>query len=614
MARFPGCGARLVLLALAVLAFNRAPHGRAAETTPNLSVWDTQTPLADSAEVTDRTGWTLVPGDLLRLEANPGKASADPGYYGRAFHFTGDAVVENRAYTAVVRPATGRVTLFAKPALASDPASLRVIDVIAVAKAGAGSVANGGRCRLVLQAADQIVLELEPAESEKSDRSVRLAFDATGIVEFRPGKELGLMRLAGRIDRVVVPGWVMDDLVYGPAIAPTATTLHLPAENALLGLLAGGQALLEMSWPPGHQQVRAVRAAGAPSFDAIEFAPEGQPFFLAAVNVPGIWHREELKLAYLEKDVALGWERPFPARWKTQLLETDTRTTFTFRDASGPVWRGVAGSYDYPVWFDGAKGMFHASKKVPPKGEALIYFLEGESTPAGLLTPSDMVKATLGRALAESLLDPSGRSLRTHHRRGGEGVRRACTCGCTEAIQAIFEAGQEVTRKKDIRGDIDDMIFFVRQHVERIGEYRTAAEELLRTLDTRGQAAPNLAGYVDPLRELIRQIPQECTVQQENMKSLAYADELAVKTMALTARNDTNNPAAFKKLLDDWRGMGGAQDYVVARCHMLTRRIFQEAGYGCAEHPEALAVAQEVRARCRRLLRNPDGYEIWANY
>jgi hypothetical protein len=60
--------------------------------------------------------------------------------------------------------------------------------------------------------------------------------------------------------------------------------------------------------------------------------------------------------------------------------------------------------------------------------------------------------------------------------------------------------------------------------------------------------------------------------------------------------------------------MGGAQDYVVAQCHTITRKLFQEAGYGCANDVNAAAVAQEVRARCRQVLRNPDGYEIWADY
>jgi len=60
--------------------------------------------------------------------------------------------------------------------------------------------------------------------------------------------------------------------------------------------------------------------------------------------------------------------------------------------------------------------------------------------------------------------------------------------------------------------------------------------------------------------------------------------------------------------------MGGAQDEVVAQCHIITRTLDQEAGYGCAKEPKAIALAGEVRARCRQMLRNADGYEIWPNY
>ena len=36
----------------------------------------------------------------------------------------------------------------------------------------------------------------------------------------------------------------------------------------------------------------------------------------------------------------------------------------------------------YPAWFDGEKSFYHLSKKVPPKGESLIYCLEPRDTPA----------------------------------------------------------------------------------------------------------------------------------------------------------------------------------------------------------------------------------------
>ena len=68
------------------------------------------------------------------------------------------------------------------------------------------------------------------------------------------------------------------------------------------------------------------------------------------------------------------------------------------------------------------------------------------------------------------------------------------------------------------------------------------------------------------------------------------------------------------ELLKTWRAMGGAQDYVVAQCHAITRKLCQEAGYGCVAQPKAAELAEEIRRRCRQCLRNPDGYEIWADY
>ena len=55
-----------------------------------------------------------MPPDLLTLEADPPKASSDPGYYGREYSFKGDAVVENRTLAAVFLSAKGRVVIYSK--------------------------------------------------------------------------------------------------------------------------------------------------------------------------------------------------------------------------------------------------------------------------------------------------------------------------------------------------------------------------------------------------------------------------------------------------------------------------------------------------------------------
>jgi hypothetical protein len=414
-----------------------------------------------------------------------------------------------------------------------------------------------------------------------------------------------------------VPSFIGDDLIFGAESQTSNEVLSIPAENMLIGLAGGEAAELVMTWPKGKQQVRlglSEGSSGGRYIQSIDFDNDGQSFCLAPLAAAGIWHRETLSASYLEKDLPIAWTPPFPAKWKTQLYEEGLKTTFTFRPAKGEIWRGVPGSYAYPVWFEDGQTFYHLSKKVPPKGESLIYFLEGQGTPLSISTPVDILKSSLGRPTADALLDLEGRKLRTHHRRGGDGVHRACTCGCTEAIQAVFEAGEEVTRKEDIKGDLEDMMYFVHRHVDRINEYRRFADELTRFLQQNKTSHPELSSYIESLEQIIGRIPQEYTVQQENMKSFSYADDLVRRTMALTENKGPNNLKDYMELLKEWRAMGGAQDYVLAQCHTITRSLAQQAGYACVSQPQAVVLAEEIRGRVRQCLRNPDGYEIWADY
>jgi hypothetical protein len=351
-----------------------------------------------------------------------------------------------------------------------------------------------------------------------------------------------------------------------------------------------------------------------PVFDRIDVRTGGENIQVAALEAPGIWHRETLKPEFLEKDVELKWKPPFSAKWKTHLIEADTLTTFAFRDSKAQIWRGVPGSYDYPVWFDGDRTFIRLGKKIPPRGESIIYFIEARNTPAGISAPAAIIKDTLGRKAAEAILDPTGRKLRTHHRRAGDGVHRACTCGCTEAIQAIFEASDEVDRRPEITEALDDMVFFVQMHMARIQEYQKFAAGIISYLDEQAASSPSLKPYLEDLRSIAQRIPQEYDAQKENMKSLDHAAELTRKTLALTQAKNSNNLKAYLELLKEWRAMGGAQDYVVAQCHVIARKLAQEAGYSAVNNPKSVAIAEVVRKRCREVLRNADGYEIWADY
>jgi hypothetical protein len=588
----------------------------------NLVLWDTLLPVGDRLKSDDRSGWKAVPNDLLRLEKDPLKASSDPGYYGRDYSFAGDAVVETPGLTAVFGSAKGRVTLYSKPIPSGKDKGLepadwiggKIVDVYPI-RTGDGS-ATISHLEVLWNADDEIVLKVCFSPPGSPQVAGIFSFDRTGIVEVKPVEQMKHVRLASSIAYGVVPSFVGDDLIYDASERPATNVLGVPAENLFLGLLPGESTELVVTWPKGKQRVslRLGEENGKPMIQSIDLDNDAQTFYLAALTAPGIWHKETLTPDYLEKDVRIRWKSPFPARWKTQLYEEDLKTTFVLREFRGGIWRGVAGSYDYPAWFSGDDAYYHFSKKVPPKGESLIYCLEARDTPLTVLMPADILKQTLGRQASEPILDVAGRKLRTHHRRGSAGVRRACTCGCTEAIQAVFEAGEEVRRKDEIQGALEDMIYFVHHHVERINEYQQFADELLKTLQERRQSSPELKPFLDSLEEIARQIPQECEVQKENMKTFGFADDLSRKTIALTARKDPNNVKAYMELLKAWREMGGAQDYVVAKCHTITRNLCQTAGYGCAALPGAVSLAEEIRARCRQTLRNPDGYEIWADY
>ena len=594
-----------------------------ARTAPNVALWDTSSPLADTFTTTDRTAWKAVPSDLLDLEANPPEAKSDPGYYGREYAFKGDAVVETRSLAAVFWSAKGRVVIYARGAAAGasggtqdNPSpGTKLVEIYPLeTKATAMTIR---RLSVLRNTGDELALEAGFSAEGAPDASVLFVFDRTGVVEIKPAEHPKRIGLSGAIAYGIVPSFIGDDLVYSAADYPDAKALSIPSENFFVGLLRGEENELVMTWPNGKQQVT-LHAGDKPLderlIESVEFANDGQSLYLAILSAPGIWHKEALKPDYLEKDVTIQWKKPFAARWKTQLGEAGVKTTFRFRPAKQNIWRGVPGSYTYPVWFDGDAACYHLSKKVPPEGDSLIYFLESQDTPVSISTPADILEGALGRQASDAILDLAGRKLNTHHRRGGEGVRRACTCGCTEAIQKVFEQREEVAKQDYIAGAVDDMIYFVHRHVERIEHYRAFVDNLIPFLQASAAASPDLKAYVESLEQVARQIPEECSAQKENMKSLAHADDLARKTLALASQNDPNNLKAYMKLLDAWRAMGGAQDYVLARCHEITRQLCQQAGYGCVSQPKAVALAQEIRARCRACLRNPDGYEIWADY
>jgi hypothetical protein len=572
-------------------------------------IWDTSSSFGDSVDLQNRTSWKIVPTNLFTLERDPVAAESDPGYSGLEYAFSGDAVVENEHVTVVFHSKKGCIAVYSK-------ADTNIKKLEFVPLEFKGGPARISRC-LILQNTGQDAALQVTFSGRGKNLSAIFAFDRTGIVDIQPGEGMKGVSLISSIEYGIVPSFIGDDLIFNPGSYASTNTLCIPVENFFVGLLAGQNDMLVVTWPRGEQQMKLMLAGNQQKprlIESIEFENDGKSLYLAVLSAPSIWHKEDLKPSYLEKNVTIDWKRPFHAKWVTQLSESRVQTTYTFKESESRIWRGVIGHYTWPVWFSSDKASYRLSKKIPPKGESVIYFLESKDTPDSVLTPVDIMKETLGRQMSDAILDVPGRKLRTHHRRGAKGVHRACTCGCTEAIQAVFDAGQEVQRKEYVQGAVDDMVFFVTQHMGRIGEYQAFARDMIEFLNQTRKSAPDLKPYLDKMEEIIQEIPQEYQSKQEVIMSLKYTDELARQTKALTLKKQPSNLKAYEELGVKWRRMGGAQDDLVAQCHRITRKLFQEAGYTCTTSPKAVEIAEQIRARCRECLRNADGYEIWTNY
>ena len=570
-------------------------------------IWDTMSPSFNEDVLMDRSGWKAVPTETDKWN---GPDYYSPEHYGMQHSFKGDAVVENEHLLALFSSKKAKATIYSK----ADQAVEKVEVVPLELKARPATTTHFG----VLQnSGDEIALEVVfSGEGTGKALSLVFSFGKRRIVEIAPSENVHGISLFSPIRYGVMPDFISDDLILDPREYPLLDALHIPSGNLFVGLLEGENDMLTVTWPVGMQRVRLVLDSNQREpqlIESIDIENDGKSVFLALLSAPGIWHEEVLKASYLERDITSDWNRPFPAKWITQLLEDRVKTTFTFRESRPErFWRGGVGFYPYPVWFKDGITFYRLGKKIPPKGKSLVYFLERNGTPASVSAPVDVMKDTLGRQVCSAALDLEGRRLRSHRRK--DAVIGAATCGVTNGMQPVFDAGKEVERKEYIHGGVDDMVYFITRQRHRVNEYQAFAGRMMKYLDQTSRARPDLKAFIDDMRAITQEIIQEHERQRENMKTLAYTDELARQTKALTLRKDPGNRARFRDLKMKWRGVGGTQDTLVRTFHTTTRKLFQQAGYGCAGRPEAVDVADEIRNLCRQCLRNPDGYEIWPNY
>ena len=562
----------------------RPPDQRGA-----LRVWDTMSPLADRIDIRNTDGWTAV------------FPVAEGGYTPR-----GDLVIQNRYLAAVISAKQNRVVYYSLPSgtqrISLMPLGLKSAtqDVVSLKVVGGPD--------------DRAVVHVGFAGAGRNS-SVVLSFDKTPVVTADPSGGIQGFNLKSSIEYVVAPSFVGDDLLidarrFGPDETPRITT-----DNMLVGLLAGGDGMLVAAWAEGTRAVTpilTVDRAKSSVFRSVQIESGVDPFHFAVLDAPDIWHREKLEPSYLEKDVVSDWERPFDARWKTQLSEDKVKTTYRFGSARRKrFWRGGVGTYTYPVWTHGDSTFYRLGKKVPPKAESVVYYLERTGdTPDSVLAPADIAKQVLSTKAYDALLDFSGRK-KTQDGRPDHCVGTA-TCGVTDKFKPIFEAGNETDEMETIEGGIEDMVYHLNVLTERVHVYQGFAHETLAYLTALKRTGAAPSPYTEEMEAITLEFIAAYGAQKENIRDLAYARELGRETHTLAEEKGPDNLAAFLKLKGRWTGMGGALEGLNRKLNTIARKLHQQAGYASATRPETIGLALELRRRVRELLRNPNGYEIWA--
>lgn len=434
--------------------------------------------------------------------------------------------------------------------------------------------------------------------SDRRSADAKLNLRADGTLQIVPGPGTSELTFSGDIAYGVLPGLYLEDVIFDPAAYAPGAVVHVPSESLFWVLLGEREGILVLAWPNGEQTIRLVKGGGG--FNRFEILMDEKPVYLKLLAAPGIWHREQLKLNYLEKDVQLGWQRPFDGQWKTQLLVNKVPTTWIFDRRSMRMWIPMLGFFRYPVWFEGPSTMLHMSKKIPPKGHCFIYPLDGHpKTPLKFLehTPvAAMIKQKMQRIRVDKEHSDRATNVGYVH------------CWGTSIIQrTIYKNGLQSREKEFLAEHIDYCVDYVRRIQMQSLEYYAFIQSMRAQLDTWIKESPADSGALEFLEKMKAAVDRvedmyHSRVERGGRKTpqehMKYAADLGqtLKQLILDPGRESFPQAKF--ILDSFNALSAATDEDVPAGFGITiREMFQEAGSACTDRSEAVKYAEEIRRR-----------------
>ena len=364
-----------------------------------------------------RAGWRPIAEDTLR------------------HRFTGDAVFLNDRLALVLRSRGAGAEVYARAAKGLQRRAV-------LAPRGARALAA---LTILENSPSAVMLEAAFKTSAGKTASVRLRLTAgEAFVEARAGQGADRLLVHCEARRVVVPDFFADDMVFGPETCQGAR-VGLPAENVVLNLIEGGDAIVMCVWQSNEQNADLLltgeRAKRRIRGCEIELA-KGKSIWVACLEGSRLWQSRPLADEEGADALARRWAPPFPAKW-----------------------RAVKGC-----------------------GALVVYPLDrSRATPLTVLCPIDVMRNTLGVGPCQYVLAMEGLGT------GGDPTPAVVASW----IEKQFKRGRSRRRSAEIAERLGQMIRHVKHADARIGQYAAFGARVTALLGSSGARATR--GIADEL-------------------------------------------------------------------------------------------------------------------
>jgi hypothetical protein len=522
----------------------------------------------------------------------------------------GDVVVENERLAVILCRHSAGPLICPKSAVAQGNDRSRLVPVAPDGEPGMRLSA------IEIRTNDEEGVALEVSSRTQKGQEIRMAYSlgrGQAFLECRPIRNAARIRIDAATRFAVIPDFFGADMVFDPR-AYSQPKLIIPPENFVLGLLEGQRTIVMSVWPTVDQEAELILAGTNDErrIGGMEIAFNGKSVYVGILHGPGIWHEHRLREPYIDQDLALGWTRPFPAKWRANFCRQRRNDSWDFQDHKTSTWMYLYQAITWPCWFDGAAGFVRFSRRfIDVKGPldfVLVYPSDRKrETPLATLTPVDIVRNTLGVGPCEYVLDREGlqgRSANTGRKNFGRGV-----CDTTTPIEYLFIEGLE-TRESALVGHlVDDILADISAINARVQEFRRFGKELGELITSMPQTSGPGAQLLSEAGKSAKDIETLYQAKLPTIKNPAHADQVGRRIKELAARCDPENLGECKTLTRELRDIAGTQHHMVGDYRVMVKRLRQEAGILGAADPATAKMAERIRKLGGQTLRKKYGVE-----